>query len=180
MTSNSSMTLRAGLLELSLNLTSVIPDAMAEFIAKHAGAMPPLDKPRSLGFLNGYERRNHSGADLLDGEWRAADAAVNELADRAIELNGDGVSATADHRGRQAVDVARANVVTDSNPISDAETSQCVGETGSLDGLDAVADGVVEEMELAVELAGGDESDQGLDRVGGQPRVVVGCGASRA
>lgn len=77
-------------------------------------------------------------------------------------------------------DVAGANVVADSNTIPDAETSQSVGEASSLDGLDAIADGVVEEMELAVELAGGDHGDQGLDGIGRQPRMIVGRGVSRA
>ena len=77
------------------------------------------------------------------------------------------------------MEVAGADVVADTNPIADAETSQGVGQAGSLNGLDAVADGVVEEVELAVELAGGDQSDQGLDGVGRQPRMAVGCGFSR-
>jgi len=123
---------------------------------------------------------NHSGTDLLDCEWRAADAAVGVLADRTIELNGDGLGAPADHCSWQAVEVAGANIVADANSVTDAEASQGVGQAGSLDGLDAVADGVVEEVELAVELAGGDQGDQGLDGVGWQPRVVVRSGISRA
>ena len=42
---------------------------------------------------------------------------------------------------------AGSDVVADSNTISDAETGQGVRETCSIDGLDAIADGVVEEME---------------------------------
>ena len=44
-----------------------------------------------------------------------------------------------------------ADVLADSNPIADAKASQGVGGACSLDGLDPVADGVVEEVELAVE-----------------------------
>ena len=53
------------------------------------------------------------------------------------------------------------------------------GETNGLYGLYAVADGVVEEVELAVELAGGDQGDQGLDGVWRQPEMIGGCGAGR-
>lgn len=67
---------------------------------------------------------------------------------------------------RQSVDVAGADIVADSNTIPDAETSQGVGETSGLDGLHAVADGVVEEGKLAVEFAGDDQGYQGLDGVG--------------
>ena len=76
--------------------------------------------------------------------------------------------------------VAGTDVVADTNPIADAQTSQSVGETSRLDGLDAIADGVVEEVQLAVELAGGDQVDQGLDGVGRQPGMVIGWGTSRA
>jgi hypothetical protein len=93
---------------------------------------------------------------------------------------GDGVGTAPDHGGRQAVEVAGADVVADTNSITDAETCQSVGEAGGLNGLDAVANGVVDEVELAVELAGGDQCDQGLDGVGRQPRVVVRRGVSRA
>jgi len=90
------------------------------------------------------------------------------------------VGTTPDHRGWQSVNVARADVGADSNPISDVETSQGVGGARTLYGLDADADGVVEEMEFAVELACGDQDDQGLDGVGRQSRVVAGRGTSRA
>ena len=63
--------------------------------------------------------------------------------------------------------------MTDPKPVGDAETGQSVGEASSLHSLDAVADGVIEEV-LAVELTGGDESDQGLEGVAWQPRMVVG------
>src|SRR5262249_36269564 len=123
---------------------------------------------------------NHSGPDLLDSEWRATDAAVGVLADRVIELDRDRLGAPADDRGGQSVKVAGTDVVADSNAIADAQPSQSVGETGRLDGLDTVTDSVVEEMQLAVELAGGDQVDQGLDGVGRQPGMVVGWGSSRA
>ena len=58
-----------------------------------------------------------------------------------------------DYRGRQAVDVAGSDVVADANAIADGETGQGVGETSGLDGVQAVSDGVVEEAEVAVELA---------------------------
>jgi hypothetical protein len=38
---------------------------------------------------------------------------------------------------------------------------------------------VVEEVEFAVELAGSDQGHQGLDGVGRQPKMAVGCGWSR-
>jgi hypothetical protein len=38
---------------------------------------------------------------------------------------------------------------------------------------------VVEEVEFAVELAGSDQGHQGLDGVGRQPKMAVGCGCSR-
>src|SRR6266496_2490912 len=123
---------------------------------------------------------NHSGPDLLDCEWRATDAAVNVLADWVIELDRDGLGATPDDGRRQSVKVAGTDVVADSNPIAGAQTSQSVGETSRLDGLDAIADGVVEEVQLAIELAGGDQVDQGLDGIGRQPGMVVGRGTSRA
>jgi hypothetical protein len=65
------------------------------------------------------------------------------------------------------VDVARSDVMADADTIADAETGQGIGKTCSLDGLQEVADGAVKEGQVAVEFAGGDQSDQGLDRVGG-------------
>ena len=125
-----------------------------------------------------FTRGNHSGTDLLDREWRAADAAVYVLADRTIELNGDGFGAAPDHCGWQAVEVAGADIVADADPVPDAEAGQGVGKAGSLDGLDAVADGVVEQVQLAVELTGSDQGDQGLDGVGRKSGMAVGCGVS--
>lgn len=49
--------------------------------------------------------RNYSGVDPLHSERGAMDASVDELANGVIELDGDAVRASLDHRGRQAVDV---------------------------------------------------------------------------
>jgi hypothetical protein len=49
--------------------------------------------------------------------------AVGELTDRAIELNGDGLRAAPDHRGRRSVEIGGPDVVADSDTISDAELS---------------------------------------------------------
>lgn len=53
------------------------------------------------------------------------------------------------------MEVAGADVVADANPIADAKAVQGIGEASGLDGHDTVANGVVEEVELAVEFAGG-------------------------
>ena len=86
------------------------------------------------------------------------DAFVGELADGVIELDGDAVRGALYHGGRQTMDVGRPDVVADADTITDAEASQGIGETCGLDGLQAVADGVVEEGEVAVELARDDQS----------------------
>src|SRR5260370_20868660 len=68
----------------------------------------------------------------------------------------------------------------DADTVAEAEACRGVGETCGGDGVQAVADGVVEKGEVGVELAGGDQGDEGLDGVWGQARMVVGCGVSRA
>jgi hypothetical protein len=59
---------------------------------------------------------------------------------------GDGVGAAPDHRGWQSVDVAGADVVADSNPISNAETNLGRWQVEQPLCLDAGADSVVAEM----------------------------------
>src|SRR5438128_291814 len=54
--------------------------------------------------------------------------------------------------------------------------AQGIGKSSSPYASMRGADGVVAEMGLAVELASGDQGDQGLDGVGRQPGMVVGVG----
>lgn len=78
------------------------------------------------------------------------------------------------------MDVAGADVMADADTVANAEAGHGVGQASRRDGVEAVADGVVEEGEVGVELAGGDQRDEGLDGIGGQPRMVVRRGVESA